>query len=427
MTLLPLAAAEVTLIRNITIYPVTGPEIANGSILIEDGKIADMGAKVNAPKHAKIVEGKGLRAYPGMIDSATELGLGEISSIRETSDTGEIGEYNPQLRTIVAVNPSSEHIPVVRANGVTTAIALPYVSAGGGGRGGAVSPKMITGQVALIHLDGWTWEDMEVKRSTAMELIFPSITTPGGRFAEFAGAAPRLTYAEQKRQYEKRLKDLNEFFENARRYQTAKSARAPDFKTDLKYEAMIPVLEGKTPMMITVSREKSIKDAIAFADKQKVKVVLAGAREYGATMADLKAKGIPVITPQTLALPQREDDQYDQGASLPAELHKAGVKFAFGSFTNQFSRNLPYQAATAVAYGLPYDVALKAVTVTPAEIWGVADRIGSIEKGKIADIMITDGDPLETKTQIKQLFINGKPVDLASRHTKLNDKYGSRQ
>lgn len=422
---LPLFAADALLIRNIDIYPVTGPMITAGSLLIENGRIAEVGAKVTAPKNAKIVEGKGLRVYPGMIDSANEAGLSEISSVRETNDTGELGDFNPQLKALVAVNPESEHLPVIRANGITSSVILPFIG-GGGGRMGGAPTGLITGQPAMIHLDGWTWEDMEVKRSAAVELVFPTIQVPGGRFAEFAGAAPRVTYAEAKKTYEKRVKDLETFFENAQRYRLAKTAKAPGFKTDLKFEAMLPVLEGKQAMMVTATRERAIRDAIAFADKQKIKIIIAGGREFGKTLADLKAKNIPVIAGPTLALPLQDDEPYDAAATLPAELYKAGVKFAFGTFTNQFSRNLPYQAATAVAYGLPYDEALKAVTINAAEIFGVSDQLGSLEKGKWADLMITDGDPLETKTQVKQLYIKGKSVDLSSKHTKLYEKYMAR-
>jgi imidazolonepropionase-like amidohydrolase len=426
---LPLLAADSFVIRNITVHPVTSPDIANASVLVEDGKIVEVGVKVTVPKGAKVIDGKGLHVYPGMIDSATELGLGEIGSVRETSDTGELGDFNPQLHALVAINPASEHIPVVRANGITSAMALPFIPGGGGGRFGGPPPSLITGQPAMIHLDGWTWEDMAVKKSTAVELVFPTINTGGGRRGgaeDSPFAPPRTPYADAKRAYDRRMRDLNAFFENARRYQISKAAGASGLKADLKYEAMIPVLEGKMPLMITAVRERAIHDAIAFGDKQKIRIVIAGGREFGKTLAELKAKNIPVIAGPTLALPLQEDDPYDSAFTLPGELYKAGVKFAFGSFGNQFSRNLPYQAGTAVAFGLPYEEALKAVTINAAEIWGVADQIGSIEKGKWADLMITDGDPLETKTQVKRLFIKGKDVDLANKHTRLYEKYMNR-
>jgi imidazolonepropionase-like amidohydrolase len=425
---LPLLAADALVIRNVTVHPVSGPEMAGASIAIAGGRITEVGAKIAAPKGAKVIDGRGLHVYPGLIDSATELGLSEISSVRETNDTGELGEFNPQLRAISAVNPASEHIPVIRANGITSAISLPYISSGGGGRGGAQATPIVTGQPALIHLDGWTWEDMAVKPGAAMELVFPSISSGRSRFtdAENPAAPPRTPFAEARRNYEKRIKDLDNFFNDARRYQKAKAAAEPGFKPDLKFEAMLPVLDGKLPVMINANRERHIKDALAFADRQKIRMVLAGPREFGSTIADLKAKNIPVILGPTLALPVNEDEPYDSAFTLPAELHKAGIKFAFGTFGNQFSRNLPYQASAAVAFGLPYDEALKALTINAAEIWGVASEVGSIEKGKWADLMVTDGDPLEARTQVKMLFIQGRQVDLESRHTRLYEKYLNR-
>jgi len=423
---LPLAAASNNsfLLRNVAIHPISGPEIANGSILVQDGKIVDTGARVSAPKAIRVIDGHGMHAYPGMIDSATEIGLSEIGAIRETNDATELGQFGPQLRALVAVNPESEHITVTRANGITSVITLPALVAGGRG---SAAPPVITGQAAMIHLDGWTWEDMAVERAAAMHLIFPTlqdrVSRPGG--AE-PNAGPTIPYAEARRAYDDRIRQLTDFFENARRYQTAKTAHEPGLKADLKYEAMIPVLEGKTPVLIMAVRERAIRDAIRFGKQQKVRVILAQPREVGKVLPEMKASGFPVITGPTLELPLDDDDSYDAAFTLPSELYKAGIKFAFGSFDNQFARNLPYQAGTAVAFGLPHDEALKAVTINAAEIWGVGDRVGSIEKGKLADLMITDGDPLETKTQIKQLFIGGRQVDLSNKQTRLYEKYMNR-
>ncbi len=407
------AAGDSFLLRNVTVHPVSGPDVAAGSVLVVDGVIAEVGAKIAAPKGVRVVDGKGLHVYPGMIDSGTELGLTEIGSIRETNDSAELGDFNPQLRAIVAVNPATEHIPVTRANGITSAITLP--------NGG-----VIAGQAGLIHLDGWTWEDMEVRRSAAMHLRFPLLMAPAGRFAGMATGMPRVSYAEAKRNYDRKLMELREFFEKARRYQTAKAAAAPDFRTDLKFEAMLPVLERKEPVMITAARERAIRDALEFADKQKIRVVLADPVQADRFAAELKKREIPVILGPALALPPEEDDPYDKAFTEAGELYKAGVKIAFGTFKTSASRNLPYQAATAVAFGLPKEEALKAVTLNPAEIWGAGDKLGSIEKGKWADLMVTDGDPLETRTQIKQLYIKGKPVDLENRHHKLYEKYLAR-
>jgi imidazolonepropionase-like amidohydrolase len=288
---------------------------------------------------------------------------------------------------------------------------------------------VIAGQAGLMHLDGWTWEEMAVNKSAAMELKFPAIAGIPARFAEMAAAMgmQRMTYAESKRNYEKKLVEMHDFFDQARRYQKAKAAKDQSLKADLRFDAMIPVLEGKMPVMMMVSKAKSVKDAVEFADREKIKIVIAGVDEVGDYAPLLKAKGIPVICGPTLELPNNEDDAYDQKATLPGELFKAGVKIAFATFDVQFARNLPYQAANAVAFGLPAEEALKAVTINPAEIFGVSDRIGSIEKGKWADMILTDGDPLEAKTNIKRMFIKGHEVDLSSKHTKLYDKYMGRQ
>ncbi len=188
-------------------------------------------------------------------------------------------------------------------------------------------------------------------------------------------------------------------------------------------EAMLAVLDRKVPVAVAAQREKQIRDAIAFAEKQHIRIVLLQPREVLKVAADLKAKNIPVILGRTEALPENEDAPYDQMESLPGEVYKSGVKFAFATFNNEFVRNLPYNAARAVAYGLPYDEALKAVTINAAEIWGVSDKMGSIEKGKWADLMVTNGDPLETPTAIKHLYIKGQEVDLTSKHTRLYEKY----
>lgn len=433
---LPLAATndDSFLIRGAMVHPIAAAEIQNGSVLVLDGKIVGVGRNLAAPKGTRIIEAKGMHVYPGMIDSGTQLGLGEIGSIRESNDTGELGAFNPQLRAEIAINPSSEHIPVTRANGITSVISLPM---GQGGqmqmlrRGAGSAGTIIGGQAALIHLDGWTWKEMDVKQTAGMAMRFPAILSHVGRFS--GGDLSNLpesmrgpTFADSKKAYEQQLREMKDFFEQAHRYQKAKAANAPGFKTDLKFEAMLPVLEGKVPLITMASRERAIRDAVQFADQQKVRVIIAEPRELGKMGPQLKAKNIPAILGPTLALPLHEDDPYDAAYALPNEFYKAGVKFAFGTFSNEFSRNLPYQAATAVAFGLPYDEALKAVTLNPAEIWDVADRIGSIQEGKWADLIVTDGDPLETKTQIKQLFIKGKTVDLDNKHKRLYEKYSNR-
>ncbi len=410
-------------LRGATIHTMAGKNIENGSILVRNGKIVGVGQNLAVPKDVKVIEGKGMQVYPGMIDSGTTVGLSEISAVAESNDVAEIGKFEPQLRAFVAVNPDSEHIGVTRANGLTAVLALP----GGGGRRGGGSTQMLSGSASLIRLDGWTTEDLAIKPAAAMHLMLPTIQGGGGRGGGGGDfGIMRVSYEQQKQQLDKDMKELNDFFDEARHYAQAKKVGAPDFRTDLKLEAMIPVIDGTEKVLVTAIRERAIRDAIAFADKQKIKIILCQAAEAYKVIPEIKAHDIPVILPPTLALPGEEDDPYDQPPTTPMLLYKAGIKFAFASFSNEFSRNLPYQAATAVAYGLPEEEAMKAVTVNAAQIWGVANQMGTIEEGKSADFMMTNGDPLVTQTEIKQLFISGKNVSLENKQKRLYEKYSGR-
>ena len=431
-------SAETIVIRNVDVYPVIGAEMKGVSVVLQDGKIADIGAKIVPAKGARIIEGKGLRVYPGMIDSATELGLAEIPAVRESVDTGELGEFMPQLRALSAVNHDSEHFGVVRVSGITSVMTFPSSGGGGGGGGGGRfgggERQYISGQAALIHTDGWNWEDMAIDPSAAVHLIFPTLSVRGGRGGAMPDAMPEATpgaagagFAAAKRTYDQQVAKITEFFDEARQYRKERAAKAPGFKPVLKMEAMMPVLEGKVPLAVSAGRASVIHDAIAFAEKQQIKIVILQPRDIAKAGPELKAKNIPVILGEVLALPEQEDDPYDSAFTQPAEAYKAGVRFAFGTFNNQFVRNLPYQAATAVAFGLPYEEALKAVTINAAQIWGHGDELGSVEKGKVADLMVTTGDPLEISTQVKYVFIKGKEVPLVNKQTRLYEKYMSRQ
>jgi len=415
------AESNSVLIRNVTVHPVTGPVVENGSVLVVDGKIEEVGRKTTARSGVRVVDGKGMHLYPGMINAATNVGLSEISAVRDSVDLDEIGEFNPQLRAEIAFNPSSEHVPVVRAAGITSVITLPSDGSRGGRAGGG---SVITGQGALMHLDGWTWEEMAVRPMAVMEMLFPEMRAGGGRnpFAAAATGAGR-SLQEEERQYHAELSHISDFLEDVRRYKKAKDAKAPGFERDLKLEAMLGVIDGTEPMFVRAERERMIKDAIAFSDKEKVKIIIADPREIGGMGPELKKHNIPVVLGKVLALPEHEDDAYDAPYTLPAEFYKAGVKFCFGTFDVEFARNVPFEAAQAAAFGLPKDEALKAVTINSAEIFGVGAQIGSIEKGKTADLILTDGDPLEARTNIKGMFIAGKEVSLESRHTREYEKW----
>jgi len=417
--LLHAADDDTFLLKGATIHTMAGKDIVNGSILVRGGKIAGVGQDLAAPGGVKVIDAAGMQVYPGIIDSGTSVGLTEISGVRETSDVQELGKFNPHLRASVAINPESEHIPVTRANGITAVLALPE------GTG-------LSGQASLIHMDGWTTDELEVKRSAAMHLRMPTIGGGGlrggggGGDSEDPASGPRLTFEQMKQTYDKEMVDLNNFFEAARRYAQAKASGGPGFKTDLKLEAMLPVIKGDEPLLITAQRERAIRDALQFAEKQKIRMVLCDPKEAYKLLDEIKKSNVPVVLGPTLALPLTEDDYYDQPFTTPGQLYKAGIKFAFASFSNQFSRDLPYQAAAAVPFGLPKEEAMKAITVNAAQIWGVANQMGTIEEGRFADFMITDGDPLEIQTHVKQLFIKGKNVSLDDKQKRLYEKYENR-
>jgi imidazolonepropionase-like amidohydrolase len=406
-------AASVYVIRNAKIVTVTGAVIERGSVLIRDGKIAEVGARVAAPANAKVIDATGLSVYPGMIDSGTQLGLTEIGSIRETQDMTELGDFNPHMRAIVAVQPHSELIPVARANGITTAITHP-------------SGRLVSGQAALINLDGWSWQEMTVKAPAAMWMEYPR--APRGRAAAFIQAEGAANIAQLR---DRQLAALRQKLEDAQAYAKAKDARATDKSlpprpVDHVLEALIPVVKGELPVLMVANAEREIKGAIEIADKYKLKLIISGAGDAWKVASTLKEKNIPVIIGPVTDVPGNEDDDYDINYSHAAKLYKAGVKFAFQTDDAAYVRNLPYQAGTSAAFGLPKDEALKAVTLYPAQIFGVDKLLGSVEVGKIANLIVTDGDPLEFKTIVKSMFINGKPVDLSNRHTKLYDKFNAR-
>jgi imidazolonepropionase-like amidohydrolase len=277
-----------------------------------------------------------------------------------------------------------------------------------------------------MHLDGWTWEEMAVKRGAVMDMLFPQIQSVPPQVASLLNT-PRRTFADEERRYRDTLQGISDFFEQARRYAHAKAAAAPDFRRDIRLEAMVPVVEGKMPLLVRAERERNIKDAVEFAGREKVKIVIADPREIGSIGPLLKSKNIPVVLGKTFQLPLRDDDPYDAPYTLPSEFYKAGVQICFGTFDVEFARNLPFEAAQAAAFGLPQEEALRAVTINSAQILGVGDRLGSIEKGKVADLILTDGDPLETRTSVKRMFIAGREVSLESRHTREYERWMKRE
>jgi imidazolonepropionase-like amidohydrolase len=403
------------------IFTLTGAAIENGTVVIRDGKIAGVGAQVDVPKDAQIINAEGLQIYPGLFDPITQMGLREIGAVSATVDSVETGNYNPDVVAATAVLPSSEHIPVTRAAGITEVLAVPA----SGGIDSFGSMGVIGGQASAIHLAGWTIDEMQLKKSVAMVVNWPVIETKPFDVATFS--QKEKPYTEAKKEYDKQVTELTEWIERARHYAQAMGHGQPaDFARDLKLEALAPVIRGQLPLLVFADRAREIRNAVEFCDKQKLRMILAGGVEAYKVKDLLRSRSIPVILRPVLTEPLDEDDPYDRLLSQPAELSGAGVKFAFGSFDNSFARRLAQNAANAVAHGLPYDEALKAVTLYPAQIFGLAGDVGTIESGKIANIVVSNGDPLELTTEVRYLFIRGQLTSLDNRQKRLFEKYSAR-
>jgi imidazolonepropionase-like amidohydrolase len=408
-------------ITHAKIFTLAGNTIDDGMLIIRDGKIAAVGIGLDIPVGAQIIDSKGLQVYPGLFDSITQMGLREIGAVSATVDSTETGNYNPDVVAATAVSASSEHIPVTRAGGITEVLAVP----GSGGFDSGGSSSVMGGQASAIHLAGWAIEEMLIKKSAAMVLNWPEIETRTFDFATFS--RKEKPYADAKQEYDKQITEITDWLERARHYAQAMEKSSPaKYDRDLKLEALVPVIHGELPVLVFADRSREIRNAVEFCDKQRLRMILAGGSEAYKVKDLLRSKGVPVILRPMLSLPLDEDDPYDRLLSQPAELAAAGVKFAFASFDNSFARRLGQNAANAVAYGLPYEEALKAVTIYPARIFGLDDQIGTLEQGKLANIIVTNGDPLELTTDVKYLFIRGQLTSMDNRHLRLYEKYSKR-
>jgi imidazolonepropionase-like amidohydrolase len=408
-------------ITHAKIFTLSGATIDDGTLILRDGKIAGVGVGLDIPAGAQVVDAKGLQVYPGIFDSVTQMGLREIGAVSATVDSTETGNYNPDVVAATAVSPSSEHIPVTRAAGITEVLAVPGSGGFDSGGGGSV----IGGQASAIHMAGWEIDEMLIKKSAAMVLNWPQIETQTFDFATFS--RKEKPYADAKQEYDKQVTEITDWVERARHYaQVMDKSSAARYDRDLKLEALVPVVRGELPVLVFANRAREIRNAVEFCDKHNLRMILAGGEEAYKVKDLLRSKSIPVILRPVLSLPLDEDDPYDQLLSQPAELAAAGVKFAFASFDNSFARRLGQNAANAVAHGLPYEEALKAVTLYPAQIFGLADQIGTLEQGKLANVIVTNGDPLELTTDVKYLFIRGQLTSLDNRHLRLYEKYSKR-
>src|ERR1700693_1486652 len=413
-------STSVYAIKNAKIFTLAGPPIEQGMVAIRDGKITAVGANPAIPEDAQVIEAAGLEVYPGMFDPITQIGLNEVGVVGATLETSELGDFNPELVVATAVNPASAHIPVTRANGITEVIAAPGI-----GGFDSQSSGIITGQASAFNLAGWTMGEMQINPSVAMVLNWPSIQTSSFDFSTFS--MKEKPYEDAKKEYDKSVNKLSDCLTWARHYAQAKEKGSPDlFVRDLKLEALIPVVEGKLPVLVVADEARDIRNAINFCTKQNLKMILASGAESWKVKDLLKEKKIPVILGPTERLPEQEDTAYDKPMTQPSELNAAGIQFAFSSFGTSFSRRLPQYAGTAVGYGLSHDEALKAVMLNAAQIFGLADQLGTIEPGKLANLIVTTGDPLEIQTEVRYLFIKGQLTSTDNRHKHLYEQYRKR-
>lgn len=387
------------LLKNATIVTVTKGTIENGSVLIANGKIQAVGKDVPAGD-AEVLDCTGMFIYPGMFDGGSRLGLVEVNSIPETQDFAEVGQVTPNMEALVAVNPNSVAIPVTRVSGVTTTLATP-------------SGGLFPGTAALINLNGYTPDQMYAGFK--------------GVVMNFPSSARRSTWDRRsdediKKESERAQKTLNEIWERATTYYQLKQAKA-DLQFYPEMEQLSKVVAGELPLLIEVNAASDILEAIKWVKEKKVKAILTGVAE-GWRVADKIAEAkLPVITGPMLSIPTRQSDRYDAAYTNPGRMAKAGVKVVIRTNDAENVRNLPFNAGFAAAYGMGKEEALKAVTINAAEVFGIADRMGSIEAGKDATLFVATGDPFETKTQIRHVFIDGFRVPMSNRHIQLYQEF----
>lgn len=370
------------------VHTISGRVIENGTVVFSEGKITAVGKGVEIPEGAEVIQAEGKHVYPSLIDAHSDIGLVEVNSVRATIDSRETGDINPNVRAVAAFNPDSELIPVNRANGVLVALSAPT--------GG-----LVAGRSAVMLLDGWTWEDMTLKADAGMHVRWPQ---SGGN----------------------ELKEFDELLDQTARYVASRDVDASSLPMDLRFESLARVLDGSIPMIVDATSVTQIESAVAFASQRKLKLILHGGFEAVHCAELLKKAEIPVIVSGVYRTPSGRDTPYDEAYTLPKRLNEAGVKFCIcsgGRFGASGIRNLPYHAATASAYGLSQDEALKAITLHAAQILGVADRVGSIATELDATLFVADGNILETETQVEQAYVQGRKVDLDNRHQQLYRKY----
>jgi imidazolonepropionase-like amidohydrolase len=390
-------------LTNASIETVTKGVITNGTVIIRNGKIEAVGTNVQVPQGAEVIDCKGSWIYPGMIDSGSRLGLFEFGQVAQATDASELGDVIPQMKALTAVNPNSAGIPINRISGVTTVLTVP-------------EGDLFSGTAALINLHGYTPDQM----FTGFEGVVLNYPVTGRR-----GPFDRRSDEDVKKAADKAIQRLNDVWDRAVQYHKIDSATKGKGTYYPEMQALMPVVHGEMNLLVNVNAARDILAALKWVKERKIKKVIFTGVAEGWRVADEIAKAnIPVLAGPVLELPTRDYDRYDKAYANPGLLKKAGVKVAIKTDDgNLNNRNLPYHAGFAAAYGMGREDALKAITIVPAEIFGVADKLGSIEQGKSATLFICSGDPFETKTKVTQVFIDGWQMPMVSRQTLLYDEF----
>ncbi|HTR01766.1 MAG TPA: amidohydrolase family protein [Thermoanaerobaculia bacterium] len=396
----------------VTAHPVSGPDVANATLVVRDGKIVSVTAGGAPDPGGPTVDGAGRHAYPSLFPPLTVLGLEEISAVRATLDKTETGDVNPDARGSVAMNLDSELLPVARSGGVLLAGVTPT--------GGIVS-----GTVAAVKLEGWTREDATLRDPAALMVFWPDLAIDRSPTAS-------VSVKTQEKRRDAALEKLKKAFRDAKAYATAKAAQGskgvPRHPGDVKLEAMLPAVEGRVPVVVKADQLAQIRDAVQWAGDEKLKLVIWGGADAW-RMADALAKAdVPVVVDSPLDLPRREDEPYDTAFANAGKLAKAGVRVVFndGGESGTNVRNLPHLAATAATFGFPRDKAVAAITLEPARLLGVADRVGSLDAGKDATFILTDGDILDIRSRVVAAYLDGRALDLTDKQKRLYEKYRNR-
>ncbi len=385
-------------LRGATIHTVTNGVIENGTIIFENGRITAVGDNVTIPAGAEIVDVTGKHIYPGLIDAYSTVGISEVGSVDVSNDTNELGDFNPNIQANVAINGESRHIGTSRSAGVLITLTTP-----GGG--------LVSGMSSAINLEGWTWEEMTLKGAAALNVNWPS--SRRGRFGGGGGANA----------YEGQIQELRDFFANARAYNASVDAGNP-VPTDSRYAAMRPALTGEIPVVVSANSIQEINDALNWAEDEGVRIVIRGGQDAEYVADRLVEQNVPVILTSTMEGPDRSSQGYDGAYARATRLWEKGVKFAIsGGGGAAYTNRLPWEAGVAVAFGLPEEEAIKALTINAAEMMGIADEVGSLEPGKAATLLITTGSPLDYTGTIDQAYIQGRKIDMMDIHKWFFEKY----